>query len=85
MSTIPRLIYKNHSAAPGYRDLKLKLADPVTGKEYEVDLRPADVETLIFACAEVTRQIGDHPPIDWDAHRAQIVWPSVTPWKVGNK
>ena len=28
-------------------------------------------------------EFGDHPPIDWGAYRAQIVWPQVTPWKVG--
>jgi len=78
-----RLTYETYSQAPGYRDLTLKLTDPKTGKEYDLDLRPADVQRVIWACAEVAKQIGDLPPIDWEAYRSQIFWPTITPWKVG--
>jgi hypothetical protein len=46
-------------------------------------LRPADVQRIIFACAEATKQISNHPPLDWDVYKAQIFWPTVTPWKAG--
>lgn len=78
-----RLTYKTYSHAPGYRDLTLKLVDPATGKEYELDLRPADIQRVIFACADATKQIGTEPPIDWETWRAQIIWPHVIPWRVG--
>lgn len=77
------LTYKTCWRAPGYRDLTLVLVDP-SGKEYELRLPPQDVQRLIFECADAAKQIGDpHPPLDWDAWPAQIVWPAVTPWKVG--
>lgn len=79
-----RLTYKTYSTAPGYRDLTLNLVDPETGKEYELDLRPQDVQRVIYACADVTKQIGTLPPIDWDAYRSQICWPQVTPWIAGD-
>jgi hypothetical protein len=77
------LTYKNCWSAPGYRDLRLVLVDPATGKEYELQLSPKDVQTLIFECAGAVKQIGDHPPLDWEFYRAQIVWPTITPWKLG--
>lgn len=83
MSEPTRLTYKTYSHAPGYRDLTLVLVDPATGKEYELDLRPHDVQSVIFACADAAKQIGGEPPIDWNAYRAQIVWPKVTPWRIG--
>ena len=78
------LIYKTCWRAPGYRDLTLVLLDPANGKEYELQLPPKEVQTLIFECADAAKQIGDLPPIAWDVYRAQIVWPTITPWKVGS-
>jgi len=77
-----QLRYVTSGYAPGYRDLTLKLAD-AAGNEYELRLPPEKVQTLIYAVADVTRQINDHPPLDWDWWRAQIVWPAVTPWMPG--
>lgn len=62
------LTYKTCWRAPGYRDLRLVLVDPATGKEYELRLAPKDVQTLIFEFAEAAQQIGDQPPIDWDTY-----------------
>lgn len=80
--TARNLKYVTYSYAPGYRDLALKLVDD-EGREYRLWLPPEDVQTLIFACAEATGQIGIHPPIDWDAYPATIRWPSLTPWQAG--
>jgi hypothetical protein len=77
------LTYKTAWRAPGYRDLTLVLVDPATSKEYELHLPPADVQKLIFECADAAKQISDRPPIDWDTYRSQIVWPTITPWKPG--
>lgn len=77
------LTYKSCWRAPGYRDLRLVLVDPATSEEYELPLPPKDVQTLIFECADAATQIGDQPPIDWDAFRVQIMWPTITPWKPG--
>lgn len=82
MSDSTPLKYVTHAYAPGYRELDLRLADEA-GREYRLLLPPGDVQRLIFACAEVARQIGVHPPIDWDTHRATIMWPAVIPWKAG--
>lgn len=77
------LTFKTCWRAPGYRDLRLVLVDPTTGQEHELHLPPEHVQRLIFECADAAKQIGDHPPIDWDAWRAQIIWPTITPWKLG--
>lgn len=77
------LTFKTCWRAPGYRDLRLVLVDPETGKEYDLPLPPKDVQRLIFECADAAKQINDHPPLDWDVYRAQIIWPSVTPWMLG--
>jgi hypothetical protein len=77
------LTYKGCWRAPGYRDLTLVVVNPATGKEFELRLPPEDVQSLIFDCAGAARQIGAGPPIDWDAYRAQIFWPMITPWQMG--
>lgn len=77
-----QLKYKSCWHGPGYRDLRFILVDE-TGKEHELHLPPADVQRVIFDCADAAKQIGDHPPIDWDAYPTQIIWPAVTPWKAG--
>jgi hypothetical protein len=77
------LTYKDSWMAPGYRDLTLVLANPATGREYELRLSPKAVQALIFECAGVAKQIGDGPPIDWDVYPAPIFWPTITPWKLG--
>ena len=81
MST--QLNYKHYWVAPGYRDVLLVMVDPLTLKEYELRLAPADVQRLIFGFADATKQIGTEPPIDWDAYPTQIAWPQVTPWRAG--
>lgn len=81
--TPTQLSYVTSSYAPGYRDLTLILTDNA-GNNYELRLPPGKVQTLIYACADVVKQIGvPHPPIDWDQYRAQINWPAVTPWMNG--
>lgn len=74
------LKYVTYAHAPGYRDLDLRLVDEA-GREYRLVLPPKDVQSLIFACAEVAGQIGTLPPIDWDAYPTTITWPTITPWK----
>lgn len=69
-------------AGAGYRDLLLVLKDSA-GNEYELRLPPEKMQSLINSCADVTSQISDHPPLDWDQYRAQIHWPQVTPWMNG--
>jgi len=78
-----RLVYENCWHGPGYRDLRMVLRDAKTGKTYDLDLRPADVQRVIYDCADAAKQIGDHPPLDWDQHQATIHWPSITPWMPG--
>lgn len=77
-----QLKYLTSGYAPGYRDLTLKLADSA-GNEYELRLPPDKVQSLIYACADVVAQISNRPPIDWDQYRAQLHWPTVTPWMNG--
>lgn len=69
--------------APGYRHLTLTFVNPTTKAEYDVNIVAADLQRLINSCADATRQIGIHGPIDWDLHPTQIYWPAVTPWKAG--
>lgn len=78
------LTLRTSGYAPGYRDLSLIVVD-ASGREYDLRLRPQDVQSLIFDCASVTKQINDHPPLDWDQYPATIMWPAVTPWKEGTK
>lgn len=78
-----RLVYENCWHGPGYRDLRVVLRDPRTGKNYDFDLPPADVQRMIWNCADAAKQIGDHPPLDWDQYRATIQWPTVIPWMPG--
>ncbi|MGL3208728.1 hypothetical protein [Bradyrhizobium sp. BR 1433] len=80
------LKYKNCWHAPGYRDLRMVLVDPKTGEEYDFIIPSADLQRVIYDCADAAKQIGaPHPPIDWDAYPAQIFWPSITPWKAGDR
>jgi len=76
------LRFKSCWRAPGYRDLDFVLIDK-GGREYRLRLPPADVQRVIFECADAAKQIGDHPPLDWDRWPATIYWPVVTPWKAG--
>lgn len=80
---VSRLKYLTSSYAPGYRDLTLIAVDPETGQRFELHLPPGDVERVMFACADVVKQIGNHPPLDWDQYRATIHMPQVTPWMPG--
>lgn len=75
---------KNIWVAPGYRALTLECEDS-DGKRVDVHIEPADMQRLISACADAVGQIGTEPPIDWDRHPTQIYWPSVTPWKRGER
>lgn len=78
-----QLKYKSCWHGPGYRDLLVVLVDEA-GKEHELHLPPADVQRVIFDCAEAATQIGEpHPPIDWEQWPNQLVWPTITPWKAG--
>ena len=77
-----QLSHVTSSYAPGYRDLTLILKD-TTGNEYELRLSPAKVQSLIYDIADVVKQINHPPPIDWDAHRSQIVFPQCRPWMRG--
>lgn len=77
------LTLKHIWQTPGYRELTLDLIDDRTRKEFSVRIRPADLQHLINACADATRQIGTEPPIDWDRHPTQVYWPDVRPWRVG--
>lgn len=76
------LKYVTSGFAPGYRDLTLNCVD-ADGNEYRLYLRPDDVQRVVFACADVIKQIGNDPPIDWDLYRTQLFWPQITPWKKG--
>jgi len=67
---------------PGYRDLVLDLVDEA-GREHQLQIRPAEMQRVINACADAVSQIGTEPPIDWDRHPTQIYWPTVTPWRRG--
>lgn len=78
-----RLIYENCWHGPGYRDLRMVLRDPKTGKTYDLDLRPADVQRVIYDCADAAKQINNHPPLDWDQYRTTIHWPNVVTWMPG--
>jgi hypothetical protein len=78
-----RLVYKTCWHAPGYRHLRMELVEPRTGKIYDFDLLPADVQRVIYDCADAVKQINDHPPLDWPQYRAQIYWPSIVPWMKG--
>ncbi len=78
-----RLVYETCWHAPGYRDMSIIARDPRTGKTYDLDLRPADVQRVIWDCADAAKQINDHPPLDWDQYRATIYWPSVVTWMPG--
>jgi hypothetical protein len=71
--------------APGYRTLSLTLIDPLTKREYDVHVAPADLQRLINACADAAKQIGVEGAIDWDQHPTQIYWPAITPWKAGRR
>ena len=71
-----QLEYVTSGYAPGYRYLTLTLKDSA-GNEYELQLSPAKVQTLIYACTDVVRQINNHPPLDWDRYPSQIYWPAV--------
>lgn len=77
------LRYVTSGFAPGYRDLTLNCVDS-DGNEYRLELRPDDVQRVIFACADAAKQIGNDPPLDWDQYKTQIFWPNVTPWKRGD-
>ena len=75
---------KNIWNGPGYRDLLLVFVDPATKRETECRVQAKDMQRLINACADATKQIGAaHPPLDWDIHPTTIYWPSVTPWMAG--
>jgi len=76
------LTYKTYSTAPGYRSLGVVAVDK-DGQEYELRLNPDGLENLIFACADVAKQIGDHPPLDWDQFPRTVTWPHITTWKPG--
>lgn len=78
-----RLVYETCWHAPGYRDMRIVARDPRTGKTYDLDLRPADVQRVIYDCADAAKQINDHPPLDWDQYRSTIYWPSVVTWMPG--
>lgn len=78
-----RLIYETCWHAPGYRDMRIVLRDPRTAKTYDLDLRPADVQRVIYDCADAAKQINNHPPLDWDQYRSTLYWPSVTTWMPG--
>lgn len=74
---------KNIWNGPGYRDLLLVFVDSTTKRETEVRVQAKDMQRLINACADAVKQIGTHPPLDWERHPTTIYWPSVTPWKAG--
>lgn len=78
-----RLVYETCWHAPGYRDMRIVARDPRTGKTYDLDLRPADVQRVIYDCADAAKQINNHPPLDWEQYRATIHWPSVVTWMPG--
>lgn len=78
-----RLVYETCWHAPGYRNMRIVARDPRTGKTYDLDLRPADVQRVIYDCADAAKQINDHPPLDWDQYRTTIDWPSVVTWMPG--
>jgi hypothetical protein len=78
-----QLAYKNCWQAPGYRNPVFVLVDPKTGNEFELSLQPRDLQRVINECADAAKQIGGHPPIDWDQHPYPVYWPQITAWISG--
>lgn len=77
------LKYKSCWHAPGYRSLGIVMVDPDTGKEFQLAIGPEQLQRLINDCADAARQIGAHPPLDWERHPSVIYWPSISPWRAG--
>lgn len=76
------LSYKGCWQAPGYRQLSIVAVDEA-GREYDLHIPAKELQRLINECADAAKQIGGHPPIDWDDYPVQIYWPQVSPWIAG--
>jgi hypothetical protein len=78
----PVLKYKSCWHAPGYRSLGVVMVDP-DGREYQLSIGPKELQRLINDCADAAKQIGGHPPIDWEEYPHSVYWPEVKPWIAG--